>query len=619
MAKSRRLFAGMIALLFALSSALICCGSQPEVQDSRSATSTMFKAGTYTGEGQGNNGPITVEVVFSENAIKSVRILSHTETPGLSDPAIERIPARIVESQSLKVDVVSGATNCSNGILEAVADCVRQAGGNLEALKTGAISKKPARSLKKTELQTDLLVIGAGGAGLSAANAALQDGVKNVVLIEKQAALAGASSIAGGLAAGDSDLQRSFGLTGDTPEKIFMDIMKGGGFSNDARLTWIFAKSMGKVGDWLVKDMGVPIKTRFSNFPEHSVQRSFSVTGGSANMLKILAEKFTAGGGTLLMETTAESFIMDGKTVAGAVAKGADGNVVNIRAKKTILATGGFGNNPEMLSDSLSIALFYGASASTGEGIRMAEKIGARLQFMDYAKMYPQGIEVKPGFARVATVHDMLTTQATGAIYVNKDGNRVVNENTDFVSIKNVTKQQKDHILFLMMDQQAWDKWSVLANDSDSPAGRFTFEEQERWFNTPDGVPVFRRGTDIVEVARTAGIDGAALKNTVARWNKMVAAGKDEDFGRAQLFPFSTDGKVYIVEQKLRFATTLGGVRVNEGFEVERVDGGTIPGLYAAGECVGGVHGYESMPTCMLSWAVTSGKLAGDSVAKTIK
>jgi len=443
--------------------------------------------------------------------------------------------------------------------------------------------------------------------------------VKTVILIDKLATFAGASSIAGGLAAGDSDLQRSFGITGDNPEKIFLDIMKGGGYANDARLTWIFAESMGKVGDWLVKEMGVPIKTRFSNFPEHRVQRSFSVTGGSVNMLKILAEKFTAAGGTLLMETAAESFLMDGPAVAGVLARDTEGNAVRIRAKKTILATGGFGNNPDMLSKSLSIALFYGASASTGEGILMAKDIGARLQFMDYAKMYPQGVEVKPGFARVATVHDMLTTQATGAIYVNKDGKRVINENLDFVSIKNATKEQKDHILFLVMDQKAWDKWSVLANGSESPAGRFTFEEQEKWFNTFDGVPIFRRGTEISEVARSAGINGSALKETIARWNRMAAAGKDEDFGRTQLFPFSTDGKIYIVEQKLRFATTLGGVRVNESFEVEHVDGGTIPGLYAAGECVGGVHGYESMPTCMLSWAVTSGKLAGDSVAKSIQ
>jgi fumarate reductase flavoprotein subunit len=213
----------------------------------------------------------------------------------------------------------------------------------------------------------------------------------------------------------------------------------------------------------------------------------------------------------------------------------------------------------------------------------------------------------------------MMTTQQTGAIYVNKEGKRVINENMDFVSIKNATKEQTDKMIYLIMDQEAWDKWSKLANDDVSPAGRFTFEEQEKWFNTPDGTPIFRRGDKLEEVATSAGIDGTALKATIDSWNKMVSAGNDSEFGRKQLFPLATDGKYYIIEQKLRFATTLGGVRVTEGFQVENTKGGVIEGLYAAGECVGGVHGNESMPTCMLSWAVTSGKLAGEAVAKDLK
>jgi fumarate reductase flavoprotein subunit len=213
----------------------------------------------------------------------------------------------------------------------------------------------------------------------------------------------------------------------------------------------------------------------------------------------------------------------------------------------------------------------------------------------------------------------MITTQKTGAIYINKEGKRVINENMDFVSIKNATKEQTDKIIYLVMDQKAWDKWSTHANGDVSPAGRFTFAEQEKWFNTPGGTPIFRRGTNLKDVAAAAGIDGAALKATIDNWNKMVTAGNDSQFGRKELFPFATNGKYYIIEQRLRFATTLGGVRVTEDFKVENEKGDAIPGLYAAGECIGGVHGYESMPTCMLSWAVTSGKLTGETVAKELK
>ncbi len=586
---------------------------------SLNASTAGYKAGTYTSEGNGHNGTIKVEVVFTASSIKSVKVLSHSETKGICDVAIDRIPQKIVEGQTLKVDAVTGASDSSKGILEAVAACVKLAGGDAEALKAVVPVNSTISAGKTIEKETDLLIIGGGGAGLTAANAAVQNGVKNVLLIEKLPAFSGASAIAGGLAGGGSELQKSFGLTNDTPEKIFMDLMKGGKFANDARLTWILANKMGSTVDWLIKNMNIPIEKQFSNFPEHSVQRSYSVTGGSGNMLNILAKKFTDAGGKIMMETTAQKFIMNGNAVAGVTAKDVEGNTINIKAKKTILATGGFGNNPDMLSDALSNVLFYGAASSTGEGINMAKDIGAQLQFMDYAKTYPQGIEVKPGIGRVATVHSMLTTQQTGAIYVNKEGKRVINENMDFVSIKNATKQQTDDIIYLVMDQKAWDKWSTLANADLSPAGRFTFEEQEKWFNTPGGTPIFRRGTNIKEVSAAAGINGAALEETIRTWNKMVLSGNDSQFGRKQLFPLATNGKYYIIEQKLRFATTLGGVRVTEDFKVENTKGEVIPGLYAAGECVGGVHGYESMPTCMLSWAVTSGKLAGETVAQEMK
>lgn len=598
------------------------CGSNSSnspVQPSE-VSAALYKAGTYTGEGTGNNGSIKVEVTFDDNAITSVKVLEHSETAGLSDPAIERIPAKIVDGQTLSVDAVSGATKTSDGILEAVADCVSQAGGDLAALKASG-SKTSTASGQTIEKNVDLLIIGGGGAGLTAANAALENGVENILLIEKNASFSGATAVAGGLAGGNSELQESFGITDDSPELIYQDIMRGGKEQNDAPLVALWSQAMGPTVDWLIQDMGVPIEKQFSNFPEHTVQRSYYVTGGSGNMLAILGEKFTKDGGEIMMDTKATDLRMDGDRVIGAVAQDIDGNTINITAKATLLATGGFGNNPDMLSDKLSVALFYGASSSTGEGILMAEKAGAKLTFMDYAKMYPQGIEVSPGFARVSTVHSMLTTQETGAIYVNKEGKRVINENMDFVSIKDITKEQTDNIIFLVMDQNAYDKWSVLAHgDKDSSAaGRFTFEEQEQWFTTPGGVPIFRRGDNLAEVAAAAGIDGAALKATIDNWNEEVSAGKDSEFGRTQLFNLSTDGTYYIIEQKLRFATTLGGVSLTEGFEVKNNQDQPIPGFYAAGECVGGVHGVESMPTCMLSWAVTSGKLAGEAISEALK
>ena len=572
----------------------------------------IFTPGAYEAEGKGNNGPIKVSVTFTADSIEKVEIVEHGETAGISDAAIERIPQAIVENQSLAVDTVSGATNSSKGILEAVAACVTAAGADPQALMQEAQGTKEAQ---ERDEECAILVIGAGGAGLTAALSAIQAGAQDVVVIEKQAMFAGASSVAGGLAGGCSELQRSFGITEDTPEQIFEDIMKGGQ-ANQEDLVRLWAGEMGTTLDWLIEN-GVPIESQFSNFPEHTHQRSFMVTGGSGEMLKVLAEDVKAAGGRIDMETEATALLTENGAVTGAVAKDAQGNTVRYHADSVILASGGFGANTDMLSDDLSVALFYGVASSTGEGIRMAQEAGAELCFMDYAKMYPTGIQVEKNYARVATVHTALTTQTSGAILVNREGERVLNENLDFVSIKNATKEQTDHLLFLVMDKNAYDIWSQSANDSPSPSGRFTFEEQEAWFEA-DGVPIFTRSGDIAEAAEAAGIDAEALKATVEEWNQMVKDGKDSRFGREELTALE-DGAWYIIEQKLRFATTLGGVTINTGFEVLDGEGNAIPGLYAAGECVGGAHGYESMPTCMLSWAVTSGKLAGAAVAAVVK
>lgn len=610
---------GLSLFLAAVMALALITGCSQADGSGDSTPAAGYTAGTYTAQAEGNNGPVTVEVVVDDDSILSVKVTEHSETEGLSDPAIERIPAAITEGQTLAVDAVAGATNTSKAILAAAEDCLTQAGGDLETLKKAPDQQGEAQ-VQTIEKTADVVVIGSGAAGLSAANAALQQGAGSVILLEKMASMGGASAVAGGIAGGCSELQRSFGITNDSPEQIYDDLLKGGEGNNDPTLLQLFAENMGPTLDWLIDDMKVPITQQFSNSPEHTVQRSFQVDGGSMTMINVLADSFEERGGEILMETKATELLTDANgAVVGVSAQDADGNTVKVSAPITILATGGFGNNPDMLSDSLSIALFYGAVSSTGEGIQMAEAVGAQTCFMDYAKMYPQGIEVSDGIGKVASVHSALTTQTTGAIYVNKEGQRVVDENLDFVSIKKATVPQTDNVIYLVMDQNAYDVWAKSANESASASGLFTYEDQEEWFNAPDGTtPVFRRGEDLAAVGNAAGIDGEALKATVDNWNQMVAAGSDTEFGREELFPLEEGGTYYIVEQKLRFATTLGGVKVNSSFQVLNDSDSPIAGLYAAGECVGGVHGTESMPTCMLSWAATSGKLCGEQAAAAL-
>lgn len=600
--------------VFVIILAMLFTACQSNTVDQPAGTDISAVSGDFTGSASGFGGDIEVTLTIEGDRITDAKISGEKETPAIGGLAIERMAKDMVEKNTIEVDAFSGATMTSNGILEAAAKALEQSGLSLADLAKVEISNAPTQ----TEYETDILVIGAGGAGLTAANAAQEKGINNIIVIEKMPYVGGATAQAGGFVGGGSKLQKELGLTGDSPDLIYEDIMRGGEYTNNPELVRLMADNMGETLDWLIEDLNVPIYDRYpSDFPEHTVQRFFVVEGGSTGLTNTLADEFVKKGGTLLLETRATDFIMDGKSVAGAKALDKDGNEISIKAKKTILATGGFGNNLDMLTADISNAVFYGVASSTGDGHKMAEAIGAKMVFMEYAKMYPQGISMEGTNAgRADPTSCLTTTNNTGAIYVNKEGKRVVDENLDFVSIKKATIPQTDQMIFLVMDQTAFDMWSKLVNDYPSPAGRVTYEEQEKWFNS-EGKPIFTRGT-LKEAAELAGIDAGILAETVANWNKMVASGKDTEFGSEELYELDTDSKFYIVEQRLRFATTLGGVDVNTKLEVKDNSDTIIPNLYAAGEVVGGANGIEAMPGCMLGWSVNSGRFAGYSAAEAL-
>lgn len=178
-----------------LASLLCLAGCSGSPKSPTSGGNSLFKAGTYTGTGKGNNDSITVEVTFTDTEIASITIKEHQETAGISDPAIEKIPQSVMSSQSLAVDTVAGATKSSKGILEAIEDCVVQAGGDAEQLKTAA--NQTAKTKTEESRDTDVIVVGSGITGMSAALSAKEAGA-DVVVIEKQAVTGGTTAIAGG-------------------------------------------------------------------------------------------------------------------------------------------------------------------------------------------------------------------------------------------------------------------------------------------------------------------------------------------------------------------------------------------------------------------------------------
>lgn len=590
------------------------------------AWAQSYTAGVYTAQANGNNGPVTVEVEVSDAEILSVKVTEHAETAGLSDTPIERIPAKIVEGQTLAVDTVSGATNTSNAILKAAEDALAQAGADIEALK--AVQEKDETAGETAERHVQALVIGAGGSGLAAAITLQEQGIETLV-VDKMANAGGATALTGALINGGCSKQQAERGVTDDVQTMFMDAMVYGSFQNDARMTWLLVNNTGDSVDWLHDTVGVEFEEAINHFPEHTNDRAFYPKGKLPGYLTgTMEQHYLSNGGELLLETRAQHLLTEDGRVIGASCSTADGTL-NIYADVTLLATGGYGASVALRPADQMGTLFYGASASTGDGIIMAEEVGAMTHYMQYLKSYPQGIE-KPldggnitadgttfrGNAYISPLASQAVTLNDGAIYVNVEGERCMNENMDFVSIKKVTQKQTDMTVYLVMDQKGYDKWMGMMEVS---AG-LTPEIVAPWLDADDGKPVFRKGTTVEEAAAKAGIDAEKLSATVAHFNEMVASGKDDDFGRAEMsVGLDSDGPIYIVEQRLRMATSLGGLKTSTSFEVYDENEQAIDGLYACGEVIGGVHGDESMPSNCVAWAVTSGRLAAKAAADAVK
>lgn len=590
------------------------------------AWAQSYTAGVYTAQANGNNGPVTVEVEVSDAEILSVKVTEHAETAGLSDTPIERIPAKIVEGQTLAVDTVSGATNTSNAILKAAEDALAQAGADIEALK--AVQEKDETAGETAERHVQALVIGAGGSGLAAAITLQEQGIETLV-VDKMANAGGATALTGALINGGCSKQQAERGVTDDVQTMFMDAMVYGSFQNDARMTWLLVNNTGDSVDWLHDTVGVEFEEAINHFPEHTNDRAFYPKGKQPGYLTgTMEQHYLSNGGELLLETRAQHLLTEDGRVIGASCSTADGTL-NIYADVTLLATGGYGASVALRPADQMGTLFYGASASTGDGIIMAEEVGAMTHYMQYLKSYPQGIE-KPldggnitadgttfrGNAYISPLASQAVTLNDGAIYVNVEGERCMNENMDFVSIKKVTQKQTDMTVYLVMDQKGYDKWMGMMEVS---AG-LTPEIVAPWLDADDGKPVFRKGATVEEAAAKAGIDAEKLSATVAHFNEMVASGKDDDFGRAEMsVGLDSDGPIYIVEQRLRMATSLGGLKTSTSFEVYDENEQAIDGLYACGEVIGGVHGDESMPSNCVAWAVTSGRLAAKAAAEAVK
>ena len=602
----RTLLAGALTAAMLLSG----CTAQPDASAQPSGSTTpapsetgsaaIFTPGTYEGTGKGYGGDIKVSVTVDETSITDIEVVEQTETEGVGGAALPTLVDKVLSAQSVNIDGVSGATYTSDGFLTAVREAITASGADPDALGQGQTGGDEAK--ETVTISTDVVVVGAGGAGLAAALTAAQNGA-DVVVLEKMAMVGGASSMAGGgTNATGSQWQQSYGIE-DSPEAYFMDIMENGHFFSDARTLWLYANTQGAAFDWLVAEDGAAlpyVNSQPSPSAEHSYGRTFSPEGGGAGVVSALQQKVTDLGVEILLETPAQELMVTDGTVTGVKALAADGTPYEITANSVILATGGYGANTDMLPETVTSLPYAGAVSATGDGLNMATAIGADAINLDKVNIQPHSIILPDGRGQHTFQGCLAMYNKTGSILVSDQGVRFVNEQGSANDIK-AGMEQNEHS-YLIYAQ------TCIASHN------FTQEQLDQWLEA-NGTsnPVFAHADSLEDLAAIVGIPSGALTETVERYNGFVSAGEDTDFGR-KVSTAMGDGPYYAVEMNLRYYATLGGLHINDNMQVLDTDGQPIQGLYAAGEVVGGVVGDIYAPGSLFGWAMTSGHNAGLAV-----
>ena len=606
-------------------------------------------ADTFEGVGNGNGGEIKVSVTVEDGAITAIDVIEQNETPGIGDAALEQIPEVVIANQSLGVDVIAGATNSSNGLLEAIEDAVAQAGLDVEALKSTEVAAEEVTY--DSERTADVVVIGAGGAGLAAATAALQGGA-SVLVIEKMPAAGGNSIICGGIYnTPDEELQSVVEMSDsvkslvqtaidaepvneehaalietvkaeyeqyladggkglyDSPNWFALQTWNGGDQVGNLELVkTLTGKAFEDLG-WL-KDLGMEFSDKIGQGAGSLYQRTHSSMDsmGTGYIKTFLA---VVGDDNLLLGTKGEHLIQDesGKIV-GVECTNPDGSALTVHANKgVVIATGGFSANVEMREQYNTSGkwpvlgenvMTTNAAGSTGDGIAMATEVGAGLVDMEQIQLLYLGNPFTGGMTRY-TPRDLSGTDQI--IFVNKEGERFVQEDGRRDVICCALIEQTDGLMYILEsgDGDATDPDELMTGDG-YPARE---AEAEGYLLIAD---------TLEEMAEKIGCSYETLQATVDAFNESVDAGEDQ-FGRKLYSTKLTKGPWIACPRVACVHHTMGGITINPDTQVLDTEGNVIPGLYAAGEVTGGVHGANRLGGNAIVDFVVFGRTAGQMAA----
>ena len=621
----------LASLLLAGAMFLTACGG------SASSTSAAGGvSGSFTGTAKGM-GEVSVTLTLTDNVITDCTAKGDEETPGIGSVVIEQFPGEVVEGNTINLDSISGATITSNAFVEAAKAALTEAGLNPDDYMAKADKTTNGETVS---YDADVVVIGAGGAGMTAAMTAADAGQK-VVILESQAMVGGNSARAtGGMNAAktvyqdENEFDQAAGVektlataaekyadnetitalaktvseqwaayqaspTGyfDSVELMELDTMVGGKGINDPELVKTLCEGTADAIDWLDEN-GITLHN-VSSFGGASVKRIHrpvneegKVVSVGAYMIPLLQENCEKRGIDIVLNTTVDTILTDANGAAvGVSGTDKDGNTVVVNAKSVILATGGFGANLDMVTQykpELAGFMTTNAAGAQGQGIEMATAIGAGTVDMDQIQIHPT---VEANTAALITEG----LRGDGAILVNANGERFIDEvgTRDVVSAAEIA--QPGSYSWLIVDQAMADASSVIQGYI-----------KKGYTKT---------GATYEELAKELDVDPAAFANTMETWNGYVEAKNDPDFGRTSFANPLNNGPYYAIKVTAGVHHTMGGVTINSATEVLKEDGTVIPGLFAAGEVTGGVHGANRLGGTAVADFVVFGRIAGESAA----
>ena len=578
----------------AVASVVLLAGCQSASTQSTAAGSGAAEQQVLTGTGQGIEGDVVVEVTTDGQKIYSIDVVEQNETEGIGSVAVEKLPGMIVDAQSLAVDGIAGCTVTSDAIKEAVRAALESGGIDVAKFEVAPAASEDTERTEET-LDCDVVVVGAGGAGLTAAAQAAEDGA-SVIVVEKMPIVGGNSLKAtGGMNAAGTSYQAALGITDSGVQEFIEDTMNGGHQINDISLVTTMAENSAAAIDWLAS-IGAPLpKVEATGGTTHKyLHEPEDGSAVGSYLVDKLSAQVEKEGIQVLLETKATEILMDNGQAVGIRAEGKNTDYT-INAKAVVLATGGFGANYDMMTQynpALANAVTTNHAGATGDGITMGEAVGADTVDMEQIQLHPT-VYQENGLLVSESVRSM------GGILVNSEGKRFCNDLATRDAVSNAELEQPGSYAYIIFDQRVVDN---LASTQKYIKNGLTVQA-----DTYEGL------------AEAMGLTGDAVTNfvdTMNTWNASVAAGVDEEFGRNNgMEEDLSTAPYYAIKIAPGIHHTMGGLKINTDTQVISTEGQAIPGLYAAGETTGGVHGGNRIGGNAVCDFVVFGRIAGQNAA----